>query len=260
MKFCKIPFVYQYIRRGNIICLQEVDETAFNKYLQPILSQHGYLSHHTTKDGDTVEGCATFVSSNTFQVLHTIDISLRDIFAHKISCSNCHLHKLINRNSEIEEILTKRITTIAQISILRHRNNPDKICLAVNTHLFYHPKANYIRALQIHEIIRQMELVKLTILSCNDQENPESSFDSFLHSLKCHRARVFFEENATADLKTVDSKFCSLPQKDISVSTDIACVNTDTQRNSKSTLEVSCLLFGDLNSSPRGGVVNYVTR
>ena len=250
----KLLIVY----RGDIMCLQEVDESAYHKYLNPILSRHGYLSHHTTKNGTTVEGCATFVSSNTFNVLHTIDLSFRDVFASQSAIVGSYLHTLCRYKPDVHEILTKKITTIAQISILSYKHDPHHLCLAVNTHLFYHPDAAYIRLLQIHEIMQRVDLVKTSILAFNGQENAESKLQLYINSLTIsakeqHRDGVKSSLSPLDDVHNEDDGF----ERVLSIS-ELGGAE-DTLIN-KADFEVSCLVFGDLNATPNSAAMQYLER
>jgi mRNA deadenylase 3'-5' endonuclease subunit Ccr4 len=238
------------------VCLQEVDESAYQKYLNPIFSQNGYRSHHTTKEGTCVEGCATFVSTATFDVLHTVDISIRDVIEAQSSVSGSYLHTLFLHKPEVYEILTKNITTIAQISILSYKRNPCHFCLAVNTHLFYHPDAAYIRLLQIHEIVKQLEQIKAFILSCNGQENAKSKLHRYFNSLLTSNCPdESFENQVGSSEQQHESDGY---EKELS-----ECVVGGVEESglrSDVPFEVSCFVFGDLNSTADSGAIEYLER
>jgi mRNA deadenylase 3'-5' endonuclease subunit Ccr4 len=243
--------------------MQEVDESAYNKYLTPIFSQHGYVSHHTTKNGTTVEGCATFVSTATFTMLHTADISLRDVMESQSTDPESSLHKLFHHKPNVYDILTKKITTIAQISILRYKHNPHHLCLAVNTHLFYHPDAAYIRLLQIHEIMQQLELIKSSILSCNG-ENAESKLQIYLHSLMTsdQQDEALKNQMNNLDIESTDNLAKELSRCVLEGGAEDSALkrDTDTELRGDLSFEVSCFVFGDLNSSARTGAIEYLEK
>lgn len=240
------------------MCLQEVDESAYNKYLQPILGQHGYLSHHTTKNGTTVEGCATFIAATTFNVFHTVDVSLRDVMATHSDVPGSYLHKLCQHKPEVYEILTKKITTIAQISILRYKHLPHHFCLVVNTHLFYHPDAAYIRLLQIHEIMQQMDLLKTGLLACSGHEDAETRLQLFINSLSTAGDQQNAAEGVV--IQTDESLEAVLRRCAINDEDTFASDQNKTSNHSDVNFEVSCFVLGDLNSTPTTGAMQYLER
>jgi mRNA deadenylase 3'-5' endonuclease subunit Ccr4 len=245
--------------------LQEVDESAFQKYLNPIFTQAGYVSHHTTKNGTTVEGCATFVSSTKFKTLANIDISLRDVFKSKKKTFEHYLHQFFKVKPDIYEILTQKITTIAQISILKYNNNPRHLCLVANTHLFYHPDAGYIRLLQVHEIMQKLEQIKSSILLCNEHEDPDNALHKYLVSLCADDSSREDENVEYVNEGLVDNELNGfeklLSQTDYNEGKVYEGeIHSDFGGHQDCDFEVSCFFLGDLNSTVNTGAIEYIER
>lgn len=245
------------------MCLQEVDLSAYDKYLGPIFSQHGYTSHHTCKSGTAVEGCATFVSADTFNILHTVDVSIRDAVERRCSEPGSYLHHLLLHHPEVHEILSQKVTTIAQISILSYKDDPTHLCLVANTHLFYHPDAEYIRLLQIHEIMLQVESIKKSILLCNDHENVEYHFQIYLDSLAGRIVSMSLSENERDGFEQdLNSYVIGSSGRSHTAFDRFSDKEKDKDEHHErcSLLEVSCIIMGDLNSPVSTGAIEYMKR
>jgi mRNA deadenylase 3'-5' endonuclease subunit Ccr4 len=207
---------------ADILCLQETDCKVFNSFLRPILQPLGYSGHYTNKGGSVNEGCSMFTRAEKLRPLCYIDCSLRElIFA------NSKLSPWLNSNQRCSAI--KKVGTCCQIGIFSVRDPENalsglKLFVVANTHLFYHPKAAYIRLLQVHAILSKLWDLKEGILEHGIsylRSLPDSSNGTTIH--KSHL------------LEVKDS--CNL--KD----------NIE---------EISLMLAGDLNSTPETAVIEYL--
>lgn len=138
--------------QASIICLQECDHKLFEKYLSILLKSHKYAGYFTNKDAGTTEGCATFIHVPSYDAFRFFDISLKNIMTSVIS-----LDGVFAARPDIKDILTERLGTVAQLSLLQR---DDAIIIVANTHLFYHPSAGYARLLQTATILHQIVALK----------------------------------------------------------------------------------------------------
>lgn len=139
--------------KTDITLLQECDKHVFEEYLCPLLLHHGYEGHYTPKSSGAEEGCAIFVNSKQFYITSRIDITLRHVIDADIS-----LQAFFRLCPDLCTSVMNKLGSIAQISLLRHIVT-DKIVIVVNTHLYYHPDADWIRLIQIRAILQVVESI-----------------------------------------------------------------------------------------------------
>lgn len=68
-----------------------------------------------------------------------MEIQSRNIYA--------HLWNFLKKNEHVKNDFLRQSTSL-QITVLRVKDNINKIVIVANTHLYYHPDANHIRLLQ----------------------------------------------------------------------------------------------------------------
>ncbi|KAK9821281.1 hypothetical protein WJX74_008549 [Apatococcus lobatus] len=157
------PLVLQELLgyHADVICLQEVDETAFSRYFQPQFHAAGYDGTYANKAGSVREGEAMFWRRARYRAVTQHKLRLQDFFRSWNSSSGAstpllqQIQPMLMACPSLAESLCK-ISTVAQLVIFTpttgcsEQNAP--ICLA-NTHLFFHPLAVHIRTLSIAAIL-----------------------------------------------------------------------------------------------------------
>jgi len=132
---------------GDIIALQEVDSWVYNKVLVPVVSVLGYKSCIAIKQR-AKEGVAMFFKKDRFEVLETRNV----IFSQEVLKKDSNdlpddLKKMICTNKSLREYIIQR-GSCASYTAIRDLKIPSKILVCVNTHLFFHPRANNVRVFQ----------------------------------------------------------------------------------------------------------------
>ena len=143
---------------SDIFCLQEVDESVYHLYYAPHLESRGYRGCYVNKRSEVTEGCAIFVKQAEFSLLYSIDVPLKEIIKNDSSVKS-----LFQGRSELFEFVCGKLGMIAQICICAFQCDPTKIFLIANTHLFYHPAADFIRLLQTHAIVSLVTDIKRSL-------------------------------------------------------------------------------------------------
>lgn len=130
---------------GDLVCLQEVDEKVFMRYLQPALRTEGFEGIYTAKGGSVTEGVVLFYRLTKLRLLESQRLILSEelqtnvLFAEiweQIRCSEELKEKVINRSTGL------------QVSVLESVENPKHVLVVGVTHLYFRPEADHIRLLQ----------------------------------------------------------------------------------------------------------------
>ncbi|XP_007425296.1 2',5'-phosphodiesterase 12 [Python bivittatus] len=130
---------------ADIICLQEVDKSVFVDSLGPALDAFGLEGLFRIKEKQH-EGLATFYRRDKFSLLGQHDIAFNQALLE--DPLHRELRDKVATCPQFEESLLKRASAL-QVSVLQSRNDSSrKICVA-NTHLFWHPKGENIRLIQV---------------------------------------------------------------------------------------------------------------
>ena len=143
---------------SDIICLQEVDENLYYLYYAPHLELRGYQGSYANKCTGVNEGCATFIRSSKFSLIQSIDIPLKEIIRNDDS-----LKGLFRNRSELLDFICGKLGMIAQVCVCTPVDDPKEVYLVANTHLFYHPAADFIRLLQTHAMMTLVNEIKVTL-------------------------------------------------------------------------------------------------
>jgi mRNA deadenylase 3'-5' endonuclease subunit Ccr4 len=164
------------VYQPDVICLQEVDASIFSGLFRPCLESQGYQGYYSNKASVQLEGCAMFWSLRRFEPVDDLAMqvfSLGDLF-HKCKGSNqlCRwdslddIDRLLDSNEELSQVIREKVGQVVQVAELRLRStsrsdqdHPTRIVVG-NTHLFYHPLADHIRAMQAWIVCRQMDIVR----------------------------------------------------------------------------------------------------
>ena len=184
---------------ADVICLQEVDASIYDTLLRPVLESKGYQGFYSNKASTQQEGCAMFWSTSCFEEVSEFDtktISIRDLFAehedHLLKgnfgstddngedAGNKQLNKwnsmdeildLMGKHDELRRIAREKTGQILQVANLTLKNPRDdatnanaaskpKRMILANTHLFYHPMADHIRAMQAYVVCKKIDEVR----------------------------------------------------------------------------------------------------
>ena len=164
---------------ADVICLQEVDERAFEGVLAPVLGAAGFCGRHTNKASSVREGAALFWRDDRFECVAWRDVVLKDVFAvvlrggegggeggggddatptpsspPSLAARHQRLLPVLQSSAWLRDALAK-VSTVAQVGLLVPRGRavapptPDTPLLVTNTHLFFHPGAPHIRTLHV---------------------------------------------------------------------------------------------------------------
>mmetsp|Transcript_11160 Transcript_11160/g.20892 ORF Transcript_11160/g.20892 Transcript_11160/m.20892 type:complete len:865 (-) Transcript_11160:2888-5482(-) len=172
--------------KADIVCLQEVDGAIYDTYFEPVMKAIGYDAFYSNKVSCQREGCAMFWCKETFEIDEAITISLRDLFdpdkeeqtqpshagqdAIGIVKPNYRrwdsmrgIKNLLKSHPELRRVTMEKIGQILQVVKLKVKvmgdSNPKKIVVG-NTHLFYHPMADHIRAMQTYVVCKKIDEVR----------------------------------------------------------------------------------------------------
>jgi len=155
---------------ADIICLQEVDGSVYDNYLQPIMMVSGYDGYYSNKASEQREGCAIFWSTEAFEADETLSFNVKNLFEPAIDGiferewnSMRNIRELMESNKEIKKVATEKLGQVAQIARLKLKNprqGQPKAVLVANTHLFWHPMADHIRAMQAFAVVKKIEEIR----------------------------------------------------------------------------------------------------
>ena len=163
--------------KGDVICLQEVDRTAFTQDLVPALEARGLRGIYLNKAGTVKEGEAVFFRTDKWDMFGQQQVELRKCFAAGALAEggrHASLREFLSHpcNQELARILASKVTTVAQFVCLvpkgrdggedtreaAERRGQDRVrgLVVVNTHLFFHPGAAHIRMLMLDALLREV--------------------------------------------------------------------------------------------------------
>ena len=179
---------YEYVRKArrfpmivaeilsynaDIVCLQEVDGSIYDSYFEPVMQAMGYDAFYSNKASTQREGCATFWSRKVFEKDESLTFSLKELFDPDSTTENPKdfhrwdsmkgIKHLLRSHPELRRVTVEKIGQILQVVKLKvkhpEKEQPKKIVLA-NTHLFYHPMADHIRAMQTYLVCKKVDEVR----------------------------------------------------------------------------------------------------
>lgn len=135
---------------ADVICLQEVDEDAYNSIFVPKIFKMGFSGLYARKF-DIPEGCATFYRKNKFTLVASKTLFLKDAL---VLDHNSDIYNKIKENSKLLQTVISRGSAIA-ITLLQTANH-DHVCVC-NVHLFWSDRGGHIRAIQAQLILREID-------------------------------------------------------------------------------------------------------
>ncbi|NXN92149.1 PDE12 phosphodiesterase, partial [Rhinopomastus cyanomelas] len=170
---------------ADLICLQEVDKSIFVDSLAPALDAFGLEGLFKIKKKQ-YEGLATFYRRDKFSLLTQHDIA----FSEALLSNPLHkeLSDKLAKYPLVQEKVLQR-SSVLQVSVLQSTTDVSrKICVA-NTHLYWHPKGENIRLIQIAVALSHIKHVacdlypSIPVIFCGDfNTTPSSGTYSFIRS------------------------------------------------------------------------------
>eukprot|EP00435_Cladocopium_sp_Y103_P048247 s1263_g14.t1 len=130
---------------ADIVGLQEVDTTQL-AVLRPMTTL-GWEHTHLKKTGASLDGCALLWRSSRFQCEDQMQWCLSGKLP---GLDDKELRALEGHPTQV---LLDKMTAVAQAVLLRDLQE-DRLLLVANTHLYYHPKGNHIRLLQLYSLLK----------------------------------------------------------------------------------------------------------
>ena len=176
----RIPMIVAEIltHDPDVLCLQEVDGSVYDTYLQPAFQAMNFDGYYSNKASCQREGCALFWKRALFEANadELLTFSLRDLFGSELELDEKSrptddeqwksmegIKRLLNTHKELRKVTMEKIGQVAQIATLKLKNpredQPDKI-VVTNTHLFYHPMADHIRAMQVYVVCKKIDEIR----------------------------------------------------------------------------------------------------
>lgn len=156
--------------RPDVVCLQECGGTLFQSFLSPFFQHAGYNALYSNKNGKVHEGCTIAFRKERFTeifhaakplVMETLS-SQHPEFAAEISAAHPHLAEAL-----------QRVTSVGTVTVLKD-STTDRYLAVVNTHLFYHPNACHIRALQAFMLLHLAKSLSEEVL--NEEQRSTLAF------------------------------------------------------------------------------------
>eukprot|EP00667_Euglena_gracilis_P003444 EG_transcript_3451 len=152
---------------ADVLCLQEVGRVAYQQHFAPLLQDMGYEGVLDTKAGNMTEGSATFWRRERLALVEHRPLVLRELVRRFPP-----LAMLEEECPAVWTVLTN-VSTVAQLTLLQDLSADGRLLAVVNTHLFFHPSAPHIRALQVALILSEVHSAlsgrsEAAVLFCGD--------------------------------------------------------------------------------------------
>eukprot|EP00591_Stephanopyxis_turris_P016083 CAMPEP_0195536940 /NCGR_PEP_ID=MMETSP0794_2-20130614/46978_1 /TAXON_ID=515487 /ORGANISM="Stephanopyxis turris, Strain CCMP 815" /LENGTH=808 /DNA_ID=CAMNT_0040670507 /DNA_START=406 /DNA_END=2832 /DNA_ORIENTATION=+ len=184
---------------ADVVCLQEVDASIYQSLLEPVMESQGYQGYYSNKASSQLEGCAMFWSLKCFETAQENDMMtfiVRDLFgndgdsggdlvqparrsSHPKSTrytkwdSMDSIGHLLDEHDELRRVTREKTGQVLQVASLALRHceednvdlsssvplKPVKVVVG-NSHLFYHPMADHVRAMQAYVVCKQIDAVR----------------------------------------------------------------------------------------------------
>jgi hypothetical protein len=127
----RIPMIVAELKtyQADIICLQEVDGSVYDSYLQPVLKALGYDGYYSNKASSQREGCAMFWNTNVFEEEETLSFDMKDLFVpshdgifEREWRSMKGIRELLESHAELKKITTQKLGQVLQIARLKPKH------------------------------------------------------------------------------------------------------------------------------------------
>lgn len=226
---------------ADVLCLQECDLRTFEGYLLPLLGRLGYAGHFTCK-GST-EGCAVFTYEGTCHVAARIDLPLKNVLREASYLENLYLQR-----PDLRDVLGGKLGTVAQLTVVQCVHRPDRALVIANTHLFYHPLASFLRAIQAYAITQALSAIKEAI------EHPRSSglSQDFISLVRGEETNQIMQDKQRRIEKTLFPGGWVEGVEQQRGEEEVLC--------GQAPLKASVIFCGDLNSSPNIAAMQFLVK
>ncbi|XP_053385923.1 2',5'-phosphodiesterase 12-like isoform X1 [Mercenaria mercenaria] len=183
---------------GDIICLQEVDSKVYQGDLLTAMEIMGFEGVFKEKGGEVREGSAVFFRKSKFRLVAEYGEQIKDILETNSLCAD--IIKKTYAVPALKEVFQTR-TTVLHIVAVEPVDDPGKILLVANTHLYFHPDAGHIRMIQILVSMRYIE----SLLQHYKKQKPSLIFCGDFNSTP-HRAIYEFMTTKSVKEDNIDWK------------------------------------------------------
>jgi mRNA deadenylase 3'-5' endonuclease subunit Ccr4 len=155
----------------DIMCLQEVDDLVYKSLLSPYLRAFGYAGFYSGKKNEgTREGCATFWKQAVLQKAPSFSLQdsvylcdlLEDLVVARNDSGDADewrdaktIARLLCSHPTLERVMLQQLGHVAQMVCLVDKRS-QRFCWVVNTHLYFHPRGDHIRLIQMYLIAREL--------------------------------------------------------------------------------------------------------
>ena len=160
----RLPLAMQDILLASpeIVALQEVDRKWYGAFWVPQMRAAGYAPAGplAEKTGLTREGCCVFVKAAAWRVVDAAVVSLKRPGPMPEEGATA---AFVASQPHLREALEK-ISTVGLVATLEPRRDADKrrALVVANAHLFFHPGATHVRALQTRWLLRHAQKARET--------------------------------------------------------------------------------------------------
>ncbi|KAM5148877.1 2',5'-phosphodiesterase 12 [Mantella aurantiaca] len=169
--------------RADLLCLQEVDRTAFPDTLCPAMEAFGLDGLFRLKDKQH-EGLATFYRRSRYRLCSQHDVLLGEALTED-PIHGALLERLYRYPAAKNKVLQR--SSALQVTVLESTKDPSKkVCLA-NTHLYFHPNGGNIRLIQMAVALAHVRHVAyelypgIPVIFCGDfNSTPSTGMYSFV--------------------------------------------------------------------------------
>ncbi|XP_063683395.1 2',5'-phosphodiesterase 12-like [Bolinopsis microptera] len=166
----------------HLLCLQEVEDKTFSKYLVPMLQS--YQGHITVKKGRFKAGCAIFFKLDQYEECQYESFPLPDLYQ-----ENSQMLDLIDLGNQMNSKFPETWRDISirsimsQIVVLKNKESK-KLVIVGNTHLYWNPKYHIIALFHIHALCSKIQAVRkvyqkqgegVSLVICGDMNSQTTS-------------------------------------------------------------------------------------
>lgn len=143
--------------RADILCLQEVDGHIFHTLYKPVLESQGYQGFFSSKLSGQQEGCAMFWLDSKLICKEQMEVGIKDLLLDISEDDLLHWKEHLPLLEELPRIKGRiqDLGQIVQCATFQRKHDIDAAAVVVaNTHLYYHPLGDHLRALQTYGVCR----------------------------------------------------------------------------------------------------------
>ncbi|KAL6068414.1 Nocturnin [Balamuthia mandrillaris] len=143
----------------DIICLQEVDH--FRDFFWPMLLRKGYDGAFLPRTGGKRDGCATFWKKSKWQLVRKVELFLNDVAKYEGVASirsrtdNVALGVVLIPSPCVPS--SRKEKTGEEEEQEEQEIKEGEGLLVVNTHLYWDPRKEDVKLLQLHHIVKSIE-------------------------------------------------------------------------------------------------------